>query len=57
MSLYKFKAALNKMYDKHTMFTKTIEGTTFVEKIFFSCTDHVMSMVKANLIGFVTGNR
>ena len=57
MSLYEFKAALNKMYDKHTMFTKTMEGTTFVEKIFFSCTDHVMSMVKANLIGFVTGNR
>lgn len=41
MSLYKFKVALNKMYDKHTMFTKTIEGTTFAEKIFFSCIDHV----------------
>lgn len=40
------------MYDKHIMFTEMIKGTTFVEKILFSCIGQVMSVVKAKLIGF-----
>lgn len=53
---YKFKIALNKMYGKHTMFTDTIEETTFLETIFFSYIDPVMSRVKTVLIAFVLRN-